>query len=178
MEATMTTSKAWWAKTQGDSAALRGWLRDQFRGEATAAARIDLLRDAFTTPRSRAYRILSVIAAQERRHAQWVGELLAARGEPLTIDAKADRYWPRVLHGIDDLETGAAIGAHAERMRLERIETIANDEGAADDIRRVFAKILPEERFHERAFRSLAGVDAMERTAGAHELGRRALGLF
>ena len=74
-------------------------------------------------------------------------------------------------------ETGAAVGAHAERMRLERIEAIAGDAEAPADIRQVFARILPQERFHERAFRSLAGDDALRRTASAHALGREALGL-
>lgn len=173
----METSKTWWARTKSDPLTLKDWLRDQFRGEATAAVRIELLRDRFAKSGSRAHRVLSVIAAQERKHAAWVGELLAARGERLVVEEKAERYWPQVLGSIHDLETGAAVGAHAERMRLERIETIANDASAPDDVRRVFARILPEERFHERAFRSLAGEAALVRTADAHELGREALGL-
>jgi hypothetical protein len=41
----------------------------------------------------------------------------------------------------------------------------------------VFARILPQERFHARAFASLATPASLARTAGAHALGRRALGL-
>lgn len=37
----------------------------------------------------------------------------------------------------------------------------------------LFLRILPEERFHERAFRDLAGPEAMR----VHEVGQRALGL-
>lgn len=62
-------------------------------------------------------------------------------------------------------------------MRLARIEAICEDEQAPADLRAVFLRILPEERFHERAFRELAGADALARTEGAHILGQRALGL-
>jgi hypothetical protein len=156
---------------------LHAWLYDQYRGEVTAAGRIESLRDRFTAPGTRAHRVLTVIAAQERDHAEWIGELLAARGLVIEIQAKPDRYWRCVLPGITDLATGAAIGAHAERMRLERIETIAADPAAPADIRATFARILRQERFHARAFAELASPEALARTAGAHELGRVALGL-
>jgi len=62
-------------------------------------------------------------------------------------------------------------------MRLERIEVIVNDPQAPSDVRRVFARILAQERFHERAFRRLSDPQALEATRGAHELGLVALGL-
>jgi rubrerythrin len=173
----MRNSSAWWKATRDDGARLVAWLYDQYRGEVTAATRIETLRDRFATPGTRAHRVLTVIAGQERDHASWVGELLAARGLPVVVETKRDRYWQRVLPGITDLAMGAAVGAHAERMRLERIDVIANDPDAPADIRHVFARILPQERFHARAFESLATPEAMARTAGAHELGRIALGL-
>jgi hypothetical protein len=163
--------------TRDDPAKLHAWLYDQYRGEVTAASRIDALRDRFAEPGSRAARVLSAIAAQERDHAEWVGELLAMRGLDPEVGTKPDRYWQRVLPGITDLATGAAVGAHAETMRLERIEAIASDPLAPDDVRAVFARILPQERFHARAFASLATPETLAATAGAHELGRRALGL-
>src|SRR5687768_13261912 len=132
------TTATWWAATKNDPQALNAWLEDQHRGEATAATRIEALRDAFTTQGTRPHRILTLIAAQERTHAGWVAELLAARGLPTTIATKRERYWPRALAPIHDLATGAAIGAHAERMRLERIEAIAADPDAPADIRAVF----------------------------------------
>jgi rubrerythrin len=177
----MKTSQAWWAATKSDSKALEQWLRDQYRGEATAGPRIEALRDAFAEEGSRAWRVLTVIATQERKHASWVAELLRARGLAVGVEDKADRYWARVVPAIGDLATGAAVGAHAEAMRLERIEAIASDGAAASsslaDVVGVFRRILPEERFHERAFRALAGSEALARTRGAHALGREALGL-
>src|SRR4051794_33643160 len=112
-------SLTWWRRIKGDEAAFLEWLHDQYRGETSAAGRIELLRDRFAEPGSRAFRTLTVIAAQERRHARWIGALLEARGEPVAPSAKADRYWERTLPGIHDLATGAAVGAHAEAMRLE-----------------------------------------------------------
>lgn len=171
------STQQWWAQTKRDPQRLQAWLLDQYRGEATAADRITALRRRFAPPGSRAARVLDTIARQERTHAGWVGELLRARGLEPRVETKAERYWPEVMAGIDSLATGCAVGAHAERMRLERIETIAADPGAPQDVRRVFARILPQERFHERAFRSLSDPDALEATREAHELGRVALGL-
>lgn len=170
-------SVTWWRAVKVDEPRLLAWLLDQYRGEVTAAGRIETLRDRFATHGSRAYRVLTKIAAQERDHATWVGELLAARGVRVQVQCKADRYWLRVLPGIVDLATGAAVGAHAERMRLERIETIAGDPEAPADIRSVFARILPQEQFHARAFASISTSEALARTAGAHAMGRLALGL-
>lgn len=171
------TSQMWWAEVKRNPEHLQQWLLDQYRGEATAAERIDLLRRRFTQPGTRAARVLRVIAEQERLHAGWVAALLVARGIPVEVEQVRSRYWELTLGGIEDLETGAAIGAHAERMRLERIEAIAADEDAPADIRSVFARILPQERFHERAFRSLATEGTLAATAGAHQRGREALGL-
>jgi rubrerythrin len=170
-------SVTWWRKTKGDPAAFIEWLHDQYRGETGAAGRIELLRDRYAPPGSRAFRVLTVVAAQERRHASWIGELLKARGEPPSPSGKPDRYWRRTLPSIRDLATGAAVGAHAEAMRLERIAAIAADEESAADVRAVFRRILPEEQFHHRAFASLSTPEAMAATEGAHELGRAALGL-
>ncbi|APR87527.1 hypothetical protein A7982_12876 [Minicystis rosea] len=170
-------SRAWWEAVKKDPEALVAWLLDQYRGEATAAGRIEMLRDAFAAPGSRAHRILGVIAGQERRHAVWVGDLLTARGIEPKIGVKRERYWKETLDVVRDLETGCAVGAHSERMRLERIETIAHDPEAPADVRAVFTRILPEERFHARAFAELAGAEALSATEGAHDLGRRALGL-
>jgi rubrerythrin len=170
-------SRAWWEAVKQDPAALRAWLQDQYRGEATASGRIEMLRDAFAAEGSRAHRILGIIAAQERRHAVWVGDLLTARGIAPTLGTKRERYWKETLGAVRDLETGCAVGAHSERMRLERIEAIAADPGAPPDVREVFQRILPEERFHVRAFAELAGPAALDAMQDAHDLGRRALGL-
>ena len=171
------TSQQWWEETRKEPARLVAWLLDQYRGEATAAGRIEGLRDTYAQGDAKARRILTVIAAQERQHARWVGGLLRARGLEPAVQDKAERYWEQPLAAIQDLESGCAVGAHAERMRLERIEVIAADPEAPEDVRAVFRRILPQERFHERAFRALAGATALEATRGAHELGRTALGL-
>lgn len=176
--ALVESSTRWWAATRDDPEKLLAWLFAQYRGEMTAAERILGLRDVHAAPGSRGYEVLTVIAAQERRHAAWVGELLAARGATPEVRGEAmARYWQRTLPGIVDLETGCAVGAHAEHMRLVRIAVIAGDEAAPADVRAVFARILPEERFHERAFRGLATAESLERTRGDHALGMRALGL-
>lgn len=170
-------SRTWWAATRQDPEAFCRWLLDQYRGEVTAAGRIEQLADQHASGDERARRILNTIASQERSHAAWVADLLRARGLDPVVEAKSDRYWRRTLPGIRDLATGCAVGAHAERMRLERIEAIASDPDAPADVRETFRRILRDERFHERAFRELAGPEALEATKNAHDLGREALGL-
>ncbi|WAS99403.1 ferritin family protein [Nannocystis punicea] len=172
------SSAAWWAETRTDPERLHAWLFAQYRGEVTAAQRIVALRDAHAAPDSRAFRLLTVIAEQERSHAEWVGELLRARGLVAEVRGAAEaRYWQQTLPGIADLATGCAVGAHAEAMRLERIAAIAGDAEAPPDIREVFARILPQERFHARAFGSLTTPESLAATRAAHELGRALLGL-
>lgn len=171
-----TTSQRWWERTKNSDKQLHEWLQKQYRGEATAAGRIERLRDRLARD-AHARRTLSVIAAQERKHAAWVKTLLDRRGIASDTAHAEERYWVEPLAQICDFETGCAVGAHAEKMRLARIEAICADETAPADIREVFLRILPEERFHERAFRKLAGPAAMVATLEAHELGARALGL-
>ncbi len=174
----LEASTRWWAETRDDPEKLLAWLLAQYRGEVTAAERILGLRDMFAAPGSRGYRVLTVIAGQERVHADWVGELLTARGQVPVVEGEAmARYWRPTLAAISDLETGCAVGAHAEHMRLVRISVIAGDERAPADVRAVFARILPQEKFHERAFRRLATAESLEATRGAHALGMLALGL-
>lgn len=173
----MHTSQQWWSETKRSPERLSAWLLDQHRGEATAAGRIRTLRDTFAEPDSHAWRVLSVIAAQEEVHAAWVAQLLEARGlRPGPLDVPT-RYWEAPLAAITDLQTGCGVGAWAEAMRLERITCIVDDEEAPADVRAVFRRILPQERFHEAAFRALAGPGGLAASRSAHLEGRNALGL-
>jgi len=170
------TSQQWWAEVKADPDKLNGWLIRQYRGEATASRRIKEFADRYA-PDTVTKRILGMIADQEKQHAEWVLELLKARGiEPNLNDAEK-RYWKETLPDIKTFSTGAAVGAHAERMRLERIETIANDRGAPQDIRKTFQLILKDELFHAAAFEQMAGPEALEQTLPSHRRGREALGL-
>lgn len=174
---TPRTSEEWWHEVKNNPDELLRWLENQFHGEQTAVERITSFAAEYAEPDTRNWKILHRIAEQEEQHAVWVGDLLRARGVEPALMIKDERYWDETLGGIEGFESGAAVAAHAEAMRLERIEVIAADEDAPDDIRAVFAAILPEERFHERAFREMAGADAMIEAFEAHQMGRAAIGL-
>lgn len=118
-----------------------------------------------------------MIAGQEGDHAEWILRLLQARNIEVPADLPAERYWPQVEGQVTSWDTACAVAAHAEGMRLARIRVIANDSGAPDDIRETFARILPQEEFHERAFRAFATDDALGATKDNHEEGAAALGL-
>jgi rubrerythrin len=171
------TAAQWWEAVKASPEKFNEWLAKQYRGEVTAAERILALGRRFgATPQQ--LRVLRVIAGQEETHATWIAGLLAARKLPLpTVEQAGERYWGQAMVGIKDLDTGLAVGAHAEAMRLERIRAICQDPTAPWDVRETFMRILRDEQFHERAFREMATPEAMEATRGAHELGRQALGL-
>jgi rubrerythrin len=172
----MKTSKQWWQETKTDSAKLNAWLLKQYTGEVTAAQRILDLRDKFKAIGSD-HKILTFIANQEQKHAMWILELLQNRGIEPEIGDPNKRYWKETLQGIEDLETGAAVGAHAEAMRLDRIREIAYDVTAPHDIVTKFSKILIDEIGHEKMFRKLSSPEALEATRANHESGAAALGL-
>jgi len=172
----MKSSKMWWDSIKSDSDKFNDWLIKQYRGEVTAASRIKSFADNYATD-SRNKKILGVIAKQESKHAAWVLDLLMARGIEPNIEHAEERYWKETLPEVESFETGAAVGAHAEAMRLERIKVICEDHSAPADVREVFKKILREEIFHERAFRTMAGVEAMIATQESHERGKELLGL-
>ncbi len=177
----MRTAQQWWADMKASPELFNAWLMRQYIGEVTAASRINALLEKFgeqTTPAGR--RQLHFIAYQETQHAQWISELLAFRSITMADVSQVEaetRYWAKTMGGIEDFITGCAVAAHAEKMRLMRIEVIANDPEAPPDVRAVFQKILPDEMFHERAFRTLTTPEALEKTQGNHEQGMEALGL-
>lgn len=174
----MRSSLTWWNAIKGDGEAFVDWLRKQYHGEITAHDRIRSFLATHVPADSPWRRTLELIASQELTHASWVGELLRARGiEPAVLD-KDERYWDATLPGATDFASAAAVAAHAEQMRLERITVIAADEDAPADVRGVFARILPEERFHATAFRRMAGEPAFAATLARHELGMEAIGLI
>lgn len=172
----MQTSQQWWEATKNDPDRFNHWLVRQYTGEVTAASRITKLALDFNAT-GRNAKVLEVIAQQEAQHAEWIKGLLETRGVETVIEPAEDRYWAATLPGIDSLDTGTAVAAHAEKMRLDRIMVIANDPEAPSDVRETFAKILRDELFHERAFREMSSQEALDRTAGNHDLGMQALGL-
>lgn len=175
----MKTSAQWWDEVRQDPDLFNNWLAKQYRGEVTAAARIRKL--ASTTLEPNSIRILNFIADQEAEHAEWVAGLLLNRGiDATTIDigGAEDRYWDAVGVNTDhSFETTAAIGAHAEAMRLERIRAIVDHPLTPLDVEIVFTKIMKDELMHEAAFRHLAGPEAMAATSYNAEQGRIVLGL-
>lgn len=172
----MHTTQEWWNRIKSSDTELIGWLQDQYRGEVTAAARIrKYVSEKANTEIFKT--VLKVIATQEETHAHWVGELLRVRGVTPEEPNTESRYWKETLEVATSFEDATAVAAHAEGMRLERIRTIAGDESAPADVRAVFAKILPEEEFHEKAFSKMSTLEAMERTLDAHKRGLAAIGL-
>ncbi len=176
----MKTSQQWWNEVKNNPEKTEAWLVKQWRGEVTAAFRIEKLARQYTEADGREYTILKTIAGQEKQHAGWVRDLLTARDiqvDETDIVAAEDRYWAKTLPGIKDFATGSAVAAHAEKMRLERIRTIVDDADSPADVKDVFARILKDEVWHEEAFRKLSTPEAMAATEGDYKLGREALGL-
>lgn len=176
----MKTSQQWWNEVKNDPVLMTDWLKDQYHGEVTAADRINLLRKTAKGVTGTDDAILNIIAEQERRHAGWIKDLLQSRGIEAEILEKEERYWDKVLPV--DFESSsitqlAAIGAHAEGMRLERIRVIADDELAPWDIVSTFQRILIDEEWHERAFTQMSTETDLVAAKENHNAGLNALGL-
>lgn len=172
----MKTTEQWWAEVSSDEDKMIDWLKDQYRGEVTAETRIRALITDYALDGDKA-RIINKIADDERKHAEWVASLLFARGIPVVLLDKEERYWEKTLPKEKvSFEYMCAVGHHAETMRLERINLLSSDERFID-IARVFAAILPDEKFHARAFAYLSTPEAIEAARGKHKEGLEALGL-
>lgn len=176
----MKTSQEWYNEVKKSETKLIKWLKDQYHGEVTAAERIrSLILCYYPDDKSKEKfrEAINTIAEQEEQHAVWVGELLLTRGVNPTKLVKSERYWNNTVKQIKDWNTGCAVAAHAEKMRLDRIEVIVNDKDTAEDIRKVFKKILVQERMHERVFREASTDEAMQKTLEGHLAGLNELGL-
>jgi rubrerythrin len=176
----MKTSKQWWDEVKADPVKFNDWLLRQYRGEVSASVRVREAAVAFGgQATNEQVGHLYNIAFQEAQHARWIKDLLTARGIPADADQEnaEKRYWKAVDLSFTDFVKTMAVAAHAERMRLERIEVIADDVTAPWDVREKFLMILSDEKYHAAFFAGAAGADAIKNTAADHEEGRRLLGL-
>lgn len=175
----MKTPAEWLDEILADNNKFNAWLQRQYIGEMLAACRLfELANDSVV---GRASHVLNQIADDEARHANWIYDLLAHYGVdipavPNTLDDN-DRYWNCVLPYADTLDNKYAAGAHAERMRLARIELLAHDSRVPKPVSAVFALILKDERMHAAAFEALASDEALTRMLEHHEAGLAMLGL-
>jgi rubrerythrin len=181
MTETKKTSAEWWAEVKADPEKLLDWLHKQQIGEVMAAVRMQEFADTYGKQAKDPKWVKTVeeIARQEEEHGQWIAKLIRTRTSGVLHDILPSyRYWEKTLPGIESWASGCAVAAHAEAMRLERIRVIAGDPDAPEDIRDVFAKILPQEEFHEKAFRAFASDEALTKALENHQAGMNALGLI
>jgi hypothetical protein len=78
----------------------------------------------------------------------------------------------------NDGNYAAAVAAHAEEMRLERIKVIMDDTEADSDIVNTFKNIYKDELFHAKGFKLIAGDDYYNKATEGHAKGLEALGLI
>lgn len=173
------TAQEWLDRIKSNPSEFNAWLQKQYEGELSANTRLrDFAAEHLADfPDQRL--IVEHIAAEEARHARWIGTLLHRFGITPDSNAASNRYWRATIVegvGIESADDGFAIAAHAERMRLERIRAIA-----ASDMDHLivstFQQILRDELTHELIFRSLASDAAMAKHLDNHTAGRLALGL-
>lgn len=173
----MKTTEQWWKEVSSNEAKMIDWLKDQYHGEVTAEARIRAIIDDYPEITARQKVLITQIANDEKRHAEWVAELLHSRGIPAEVLKKEERYWGKVLPKEKlSFEQVCAIGHLAEVMRLERIKLLASDY-RFKDIADVFERILPDETFHAKAFGAMSTPECIEAARLNHNEGLNALGL-
>lgn len=178
----LRTSQQWWDETKQSEEKIIHWLKNQYHGEAVAAERIR--KFILPTMEGKYQFMVERIADDEDRHSKWIGELLLTRGITPKILEKEERYWKAVM--TEDFSTNgnyaAAVAAHAEEMRLERIMVIMNDESITSykmmDIKQTFINIYKDELFHAKGFKLIAGDEYYNQASSNHAKGLEALGLI
>lgn len=178
MSKELRTSQEWWDETKASPEKLVHWLKNQYHGEAVASERI---RQYILPKFDGKYGFMvERIADDEERHAEWVSELLKTRGITPEILQKEERYWKTVMTEdfSQDGNYAAAVAAHAEEMRLERIKVIMDDTTADSDIVQTFTRIYKDELFHAKGFRLIAGDEYYNKASENHAKGLEALGLI
>lgn len=164
-------SKQWWEAVKQDTNKLNNWLKKQYFGENQAYIRITELSERFDN------KTLKVIADQEKQHSEWIRDYCLSKNIDISNIQHEERYWKEVNMDFESLEEAAAVGAHAEKMRLERIEVIANDPSFCPDLSDIFKNILKDEIFHERAFKDMTTEELYELNRHNHEKGAEKIGL-
>lgn len=169
----MQTSLEWWNEIKESPEKLNQWLQKQCYGEFQAYKRISDLSIKFDSPQ------LDHIAFQELTHFHWIRKYLVARGIS-EINEHEERYWKQVkTSSFSSLGDLAAVGYHAEAMRLERIIVIANNtDSRYIELSEVFRSIERDERGHVAAFRHMSSDLQRELAKVDHEQGMISLGLI
>lgn len=168
-------SKEWWNTVKNDHVKFNSWLQKQYFGETKAAERIKQLITKYNLNKEQS-KIIKKIAKQEENHAKWIFGLLKSRGvQPL--EKHKERYWKETGIEFDTSDEAFAVAAHAEKMRLERIQVIVDDVNAPSDVRKIFKLILKDELFHEKAFKELSTPEQYKKSEKNHKAGLKSLGL-
>lgn len=173
----LRTTDEWWLEVSSCPTRMIAWLKSQYYGEATAVDRVLFLISHYNVTGKNKL-LLQKISDDERNHARWVKGLLLNRGIEGELLTREERYWAAALvTGLPEtFELAAAIGHHAEVMRLDRIQLLAADK-RFEDIAEVFTKILKDELFHAKALGLMSTPEAIEQTRHMHIAGANALGL-
>jgi len=174
----MHTTQQWWDKVSSSETEMIKWLKDQYHGEVTAENRIrESIQKYYISDLE--VKLINSIADDEAKHALWIKKLLTDRGVVAEILTKEERYWDATLPNALEKNTFSyfcAVAAHAETMRLERINLLRQDSRFVD-IAEVFEKIYPDELFHARMFTEMTDKESLKEALVYHDIGRNAIGL-
>ena len=174
----MKTSQEWVQDLATDTEKVKNWLQRQYRGEVRASIKIGHLASISGTGLESV--VLGKIARDESKHARWIKDLyVSLYDESPNSDQEnaSNRYWAAQEDQDFTPDELYALGAHAEAMRLERIEAVIDCAALAPIIRDVFKNIRKDEVFHADAFAAMASTSAMDRMEPLHQEGLKALGL-
>ena len=95
------TTREWWEDVSNNPDKMVDWLKKQYHGEVTAESRIRHMIEKYDLKGKEAYTI-ERIADDEKKHAEWVKELLTNRGITAEILDKEERYWNETLPAAEN----------------------------------------------------------------------------
>lgn len=183
-ETQIETQSEWLQRVESIPAEFKSWLIRQYHGEVRATNEIIKLADDLTNAMQGSnadvapvVALLVHIANDEANHAKYIAALLDLYGYTPDEQEPNGKYWEQSMKGVQSFDDIFAVGAHAEAMRLSRIEAVMNSKVFDETVCKVFARIYEDEKNHVEWFRSLCSDEAFERMSEHHKDGLNALGL-
>lgn len=154
---------AWWERLLADEEAMIRWLQklqhteyEGYTGNIENNARWNTEPKDLLTER-----VLLKTGDDELRHSDLLVELLNKRGVGPSEVSPPSVYWDEMEKHVVDLKTCSAMCYLGEQLAADRFEIILAHEGTPTDVQDFLKSALPDEKYHARVFRTLAGDDAI-----------------
>ncbi len=158
---------AWWDRLIADEEAMVRWLQKLQHTEYEGwTGNIENNARWNTEPKDlKIEQVLLKTGDDELRHSDMLVELLNKRGVGPSIVSPPSLYWEEMEKHVVDLKTCSAMCYLGEQLAADRFQIILEHPGTPSDVLDFIKSALPDEKYHARIFRILAGDEAIAKMA-------------